>query len=228
MLWRRLAGGGVLTVLLTLSPCGHARPPAAVDALYARTCSLCHDGGAGQAPRLADTLEWQRRARQGRDSLYRVAIAGKAGSAMGPRGGFAQLSDAELGALVDYMLDRAGVTASGLPALATADRAETQQPLAASPASGTAPFSDDTLSQHLAAALRTQLGQPGNAIEYYDHVFTVRGLGIKVRSDQGVITLSGTVEKTEQIEQAQAIASAMPGVRRVVNRMLSAALMEWD
>lgn len=202
----------------------HAAAANGIDTLYARTCSLCHDGGAGQAPRLADSADWQRRALQGRAVLHQVAIAGKPGSAMGPRGGFAQLSDAEVRALVDYMLERAGATAASAPARA---------PAAASPSPAAARHTDsapsgDDLSLQLATALRDRLGQAGNAIEHYDHVFTVRGLGIKVRNDQGVITLSGTVSQTEQIEQAQAIAQATPGVRQVINRMLSAALMEWD
>ncbi len=205
----------------------HAAAGNAIDTLYARTCSLCHDGGAGQAPRLADSADWQRRALQGRAVLHQVAIAGKPGSAMGPRGGFAQLSDAEVRALVDYMLERAGANAPSAPAAASRSPAAASPSPAAAGQANSAPSGDD-LSLQLATVLRDRLGQAGNAIEHYDHVFTVRGLGIKVRNDQGVITLSGTVSQTEQIEQAQAIAQATPGVRQVINRMLSAALMEWD
>ena len=41
--------------------------------IYRDTCSVCHDSGAGQAPRLQDQREWQMRARKGLVVLFQVA-----------------------------------------------------------------------------------------------------------------------------------------------------------
>jgi cytochrome c5 len=92
-------------------------PPAAAVAasgeeLYKTRCSLCHDGGAGQAPRISDREEWSARLARGREALVQSAIRGVPNSAMTARGGHTDLSDAEVAAAVNYLLDRSGAKPS--------------------------------------------------------------------------------------------------------------------
>ena len=78
------------------------------EALYGDKCAMCHDAGADKAPRIDVREDWNARFSKGRDALVRSAIRGVPGTAMGPRAGFLQLSDAELAQAVDYMLARLG------------------------------------------------------------------------------------------------------------------------
>jgi len=76
-------------------------------------CVLCHASGFENAPRIGDRAEWARRTKLGIDPLVRAAIRGH--GAMPPRGGQANLTDAELRGAVIYM-------ASSASARAAADR----------------------------------------------------------------------------------------------------------
>src|SRR3954466_6949812 len=78
------------------------------EALYRDKCAMCHDAGADKAPRIDMREDWNARFSKGREALVRSAIRGVPGTAMGPRAGFLQLSDAELAQAVDYMLARLG------------------------------------------------------------------------------------------------------------------------
>src|SRR5690606_2622334 len=73
-------------------------------------CSACHDSGAGEAPRIAVPADWTERFAAGRAALHANAIRGIPNTAMAPKGGFAELSDTEVVAAVDYMLARTGFT----------------------------------------------------------------------------------------------------------------------
>lgn len=196
--------------------------------IYRDTCSVCHDSGAGQAPRLQDQRDWQQRALRGVDALYQVALQGKPNSAMVAKGGFAHLSEAQLKAAFDHMMIQVGVTTRAPVSI----HATTQAQVAAfpNPSIATVPPLNDplALSQHIAELLRSALGQPQNRIETYEGVVTLRGVGIKVSNEQGQITLAGAVEKSEWVQQAQDIAAQVPGVRGVTNRLVAASLMEWD
>ena len=88
-----------------------AVPSAAAEAgeeIYRDKCARCHDAGADKAPRIGVPEDWKARFSKGRESLLRSAIKGVPGTAMGPKGGFFQLADAEVAHAVDYMLARAG------------------------------------------------------------------------------------------------------------------------
>ena len=76
--------------------------------VYQRSCALCHDNGIGGAPTPADTSDWSVRIGQGADTLYAHAINGfQGGSGMMPaKGGFMQLSDDEVKAAVDHMMEQ--------------------------------------------------------------------------------------------------------------------------
>lgn len=72
--------------------------------IYQNVCAACHDSGAAGAPMVSDAESWGDRLDQGRDSLVQTAIDGM--GAMPPRGGRNDLSDEQVAASVDYMLDQ--------------------------------------------------------------------------------------------------------------------------
>jgi len=72
--------------------------------LYAASCQVCHSTGAAGAPKLGNAADWSARVGNGYDALVQSALNGK--GAMPPRGGSA-FSDAEIGSIVQYMLDQA-------------------------------------------------------------------------------------------------------------------------
>ena len=72
--------------------------------IYASKCAMCHDSGAAGAPVLGDKKAWKARIAQGKETLYKNAIKGK--GAMPPKGGAANLSDADVKAVVDYMISK--------------------------------------------------------------------------------------------------------------------------
>jgi cytochrome c5 len=73
-------------------------------------CALCHATGFENAPRIGDRAEWARRTVLGIDPLVRSAIRGH--GAMPPRGGQADLTDAELRGAVIYMASSASARAA--------------------------------------------------------------------------------------------------------------------
>lgn len=76
------------------------------EAIYKKTCAVCHGAGIGGAPKLGDDRDWGMRVVQGRDVLYKHAIEGFTGQKgmMPPRGANPALSDEDVKAAVDYML----------------------------------------------------------------------------------------------------------------------------
>lgn len=198
------------------------------ERIYREKCSVCHDAGTAQAPRLDDRAAWSARVAQGRTALYRSAIEGKPNTAMAAKGGFAELSDDQTRAAVDYMLRAAGFADLPLaPSVAQTPRSGSAV-VGSMNAGEAAPATDLAISQALAERLRAALGKPDNRIETYEGVVTVRGVGIKVETRAGVATLSGSVHEAELIRRAGDIATAMPGVKQVVNRVISAGMLEWD
>jgi cytochrome c5 len=86
-----------------------AAAPREIDgaAVYRTACTVCHGPGIAGAPRTGDADTWEPRLAQGMDTLVRHAIDGFQGDAgyMPPRGGHANLSDEEVRASVQYMVD---------------------------------------------------------------------------------------------------------------------------
>ena len=74
--------------------------------IYNNLCSGCHTSGAGGAPTLTQA-QWAPRIAQGRDVLIQHAIEGFTGNSgfMPARGGNPALSDEQVIASVDWMLD---------------------------------------------------------------------------------------------------------------------------
>jgi len=75
--------------------------------IFGNLCAGCHKSGAGGAPKL-DAAGFGARAAKGKDTLYKHALEGFTGAKgmMPARGGGASLSDAEVKAAVDYMVDK--------------------------------------------------------------------------------------------------------------------------
>lgn len=188
------------------------------EAVYQAKCNSCHDSGAGNAPRVSVRADWLEREKRGRAAMHESALNGIPSTAMAAKGGYAELTDTEVRATVDYMLARAGfrdvaiVKAAALPS---------------APPGVTASYPDATLVQHVAQALQKTFA-PGARIETYDGQATVRGVNIRVAAREGVITLSGAVEKGDIIPRAHAVAQAVSGVRAVVNRVVAAGMLDFD
>jgi len=70
--------------------------------VYETTCKVCHGTGVAGAPKLGDKAAWAPRVAAGEDTMVKLAISGI--RAMPPRGGNANLSDAQVRAAVEHML----------------------------------------------------------------------------------------------------------------------------
>jgi cytochrome c5 len=77
--------------------------------VYNAACMACHGGGIAGAPKTGDAAVWAPRIAQGMDTLNTNALNGLQGSAgfMPPKGGRADLSDEEIIAAVQYLVDQA-------------------------------------------------------------------------------------------------------------------------
>ena len=73
--------------------------------VYETTCMVCHGAGVAGAPKFGDKAQWAPRIKTGLPALYATALGGK--GAMPPKGGNAALSDADVKAGVDYMVNAA-------------------------------------------------------------------------------------------------------------------------
>ena len=77
--------------------------------VYNAACIVCHQPpGTGGAPPVGDVAAWQPRIAQGMDTLYMHALQGYQGEKgfMPPKGGRVDLSDDEIRAAVDYILEQ--------------------------------------------------------------------------------------------------------------------------
>ena len=91
------------------TPAAGAAPAAVaggiVPALYTQACQVCHAAGIAGAPKFGDKAAWAARIGAGVDALTASAIKGK--NAMPPRGGATTASDADIKAVVQYMVNAA-------------------------------------------------------------------------------------------------------------------------
>jgi cytochrome c5 len=71
--------------------------------VYDATCQVCHAAGVAGAPKAGDKSAWAARLKTGVNALYQTSLKGK--GAMPPKGGNTALSDADVRAAVDYMVD---------------------------------------------------------------------------------------------------------------------------
>ena len=70
---------------------------------YGGICQSCHAAGIGGAPIVGDISIWRKRLESGTDKLYQSVINGL--GIMPAKGGDPSLTDAEIRAAVDYMID---------------------------------------------------------------------------------------------------------------------------
>jgi cytochrome c5 len=75
---------------------------AAVPALYTSMCATCHAAGVANAPKPGDKAAWAPRLAAGIDGLTASVIKGK--GAMPPKGGAMTASDADIKAVVAYLV----------------------------------------------------------------------------------------------------------------------------
>ncbi len=90
---------GAATLAFTAS----AQAEADGEAVYNQACMACHMTGAAGAPIRGDEAAWAPRMEKGIDTLYTHAIEGF--NAMPPKGGQMGLSDEEVKAAVDFMVE---------------------------------------------------------------------------------------------------------------------------
>ncbi|MGK2940731.1 MAG: c-type cytochrome [Immundisolibacter sp.] len=96
------AGGpeGALAVTAVASDAG----PVDGAAVYQQACFSCHASGVAGAPKLGNAEDWAPRLAQGIETLHQNSLQGI--RAMPPKGGFMNLSDEQVEAAVDYMVDQ--------------------------------------------------------------------------------------------------------------------------
>ncbi len=86
-------------------------PAAAADgkAVYDETCSMCHAEGMAEAPIFGNKEAWAPRIAKGLDTLVQHALEGFEGEngTMPERGGNDELSDEQVKAAVQYMMNAA-------------------------------------------------------------------------------------------------------------------------
>jgi cytochrome c5 len=81
-----------------------ATEPMSAEQVYNTACMACHSTGVAGAPKTGDVAAWAPRIAQGESVLFEHATKGFKG--MPARGGSAQLSDADVTAAIDYMVER--------------------------------------------------------------------------------------------------------------------------
>lgn len=77
--------------------------------IYNTVCFACHSTGAAGAPKAGDKAAWEPRIAQGMDVLKQHALQGFKGTkgVMPPKGGRADLPDADIEAAVEYIVSKA-------------------------------------------------------------------------------------------------------------------------
>jgi cytochrome c5 len=117
----RIRAFGTVTMADTSAPKGNL----AGDAVYGQVCKTCHDAGLAGAPKAGDKAAWTARIAQGQPTLVKHAVAGFQGKAgvMQPKGGSADLSDAEVERAVVFMANQVGAGWKEPPAAAGAPTA---------------------------------------------------------------------------------------------------------
>ena len=105
------AAGPAVTAGQGADAASAAEAPAVAKALdgeqvYNAACAACHGSGVAGAPKAGDAGAWKARIAQGADTLHKHALEGLQGAAgfMPPKGGRADLSDAEVISAVDFMV----------------------------------------------------------------------------------------------------------------------------
>jgi cytochrome c5 len=124
---------------LTLADASAPKVARTGEQVFQAVCTACHGTGVAGAPKVGDKAAWAPLIKQGYDILVSHAVQGfqRDGKVMPPKGGNADLDDAEVARAVAYMGNQAGASfkepamkAAAAPAAAPAAAA----PAAAAPA----------------------------------------------------------------------------------------------
>lgn len=78
--------------------------PRSGETVYNTICKACHEAGVAGAPKTGDKAAWATRIATGLEALLTSATKGK--NAMPARGGAADLTDDELKAAVEYLVEK--------------------------------------------------------------------------------------------------------------------------
>jgi cytochrome c5 len=98
-----VAAAPAAVAVATAAPTAPAAAKAdGVPALYTQACAVCHAAGVANAPKLGDKAAWAPRLAAGVDGLTASVIKGK--GAMPPKGGAMAAADADIKAVVSYMV----------------------------------------------------------------------------------------------------------------------------
>ena len=124
------------------------------------------------------------------------------------KGGFLELTDADVTGVVDYMVAKACVKA-----VIRANPAGTSKSVAAA-ARPLAQIDDAALAANVKAALGRTRG------------LVARDINTGV--DDGVVTLAGVVDNAEQVDRAEAVVKKLRGVREVRNKLIQSSMFVWD
>jgi c(7)-type cytochrome triheme protein len=98
-------------------------------AVYEKSCALCHGAGVAGAPKFGNSADWAPRIARGAAALYTSATNGTP-KGMPPRGGNAELKDADVKAAVDYMMAAAAASPKPAPAAAKPPAPAAEKPVA--------------------------------------------------------------------------------------------------
>jgi cytochrome c5 len=95
-----------ISIAAALAALSIGQPAVAADGktVYGQTCVACHGTGLAGAPKLGDKSAWSPRLGSGKVALVATVVKGK--GAMPPKAGNASLSEDDIRAAVDYMLDQ--------------------------------------------------------------------------------------------------------------------------
>ena len=96
----------VIALSAVLAACGLNQTAFAADGktVYGQTCAACHASGLAGAPKVGDKAAWAPRTGAGKGALMASVVKGKGN--MPPKAGNASLTEDEIGAAIDYMLEQ--------------------------------------------------------------------------------------------------------------------------
>jgi len=122
------------------------------ETVFTTNCLSCHGKGEDGAPRPDSASDWKERLKQDQDTLIRHAIDGH--GRMPPKGGFFNLSDAEVEAAVAYVVDRSQKIVTALKEKKTKTRCH--------PINNPNACSDKELEDVMTLHMLWLLGSPGD------------------------------------------------------------------
>ncbi len=96
-----IAGKDNSALAVMTVPAAAGDVPATGEQAFTKVCSACHSTGVNGAPKMGDHAAWVPRIAQGKETLYKDAIAGKGN--MPPKGG-TTWPDSTIKMTVDYMV----------------------------------------------------------------------------------------------------------------------------